>query len=209
MKLVVFGATGGIGRELVKQGLGHGHEVRAFARDPAQVKTVHPRLEVVRGDVSEPATVTAAVEGVDAVLSALGTPARHAATVVSDGAREVVEAMRHHGVQRLVLVSALGVGDSKGQLGPLYERVLIPLLLKEVFADKERAEETVRASGLDWTIVRPAVLRNGRLTGHYRAGAAARGFTLFPRIRRADVADFMLAAVERGFALRETPALRY
>jgi uncharacterized protein YbjT (DUF2867 family) len=210
MKLVVFGATGGTGRELVKQALGHGHEVRAFARDPDRVKTVHPRLEVVRGDVLEPETITPVLAGMDGVLCALGTSPRKPGTTLSDGVRNLVAAMEQQGVSRLVFVSSLGVGSSKGHFGLVYERIFIPLLMKELFADKETAEQVIQGSSLEWTIVRPAMLRNGWLTGHYRVGAEAEaGWKLLPRIRRADLADFMLTAIERRQYIRETPALRY
>src|SRR5215207_6266008 len=148
MQLVVFGATGGTGRELVKQALGHAHSVRAFVRDPDKLKVVHHRLEVVTGDVREAKSVAAAVAGQDAVLCALGVYERKPNTILSDAVRTIVEAMKAQGV-RLLFVSSLGVGESKGQLGPVYNLVLLPTLLKEIFADKETAEAVVRESALD------------------------------------------------------------
>jgi putative NADH-flavin reductase len=207
MQLVVFGASGGTGRELVKQALGHGHTVRAFVRNPDKFKLVHPRLEVVQGDISDAKAVTAAVKGQDAVLSALGVNNRKPNTVLSDGVRNLLDAMRKQKVKRLVFVSSLGVGDSKGRLGPLYNWVLLPTLLKHVFADKEAAEELIRNTKLDWTIVRPGGLTHKPLTGKYRAGADATKRKLFPRVSRADVADFMLNLLERNQYVRETPAI--
>jgi putative NADH-flavin reductase len=209
MQLVVFGATGGTGRELVKQALGHAHSVRAFVRNPERLKLVHHRLEVVTGDVHDAAAVGAAVAGQDAVLCALGVNERKPNTILSDAMRTLVGAMATQGVRRLLFVSSLGVGDSAGQLGPLYNRILLPLLLKEIFADKETAEAVVRESPLDWTIVRPARLTDARLTGKYRSGPDAAHGRWFPKIARADVADFMLNALERNLFVRETPGLAY
>ena len=209
MQLVVFGATGGTGRELVKQALGHAHSVRAFVRDPDKLKVIHHRLEVVTGDVQDTKSVAAAVAGQDAVLCALGVYERKPNTVLSDAVRTIVKAMKKQRVRRLLFVSSLGVGESKGQLGPLYNGILLPLLLKEIFADKEKAETVVRDSGLDWTIVRPGRLTKARLTGKYRAGPDAAKGRWFPKIARADVADFMLNALERNLFVREAPGVVY
>ena len=207
MKVVVFGATGGTGRELVKQALGHGHSVRAFVRKPDRLKVIHHRLEVITGDVQDAKAVAEAVRGHDAVLSALGIYERKPNTILSDAMRTIVTAMEQEQVKRLLMVSSLGVGDSKGQLGPLYNSVLLPLLLKEIFADKETAETVVRESALDWTIVRPGRLTNARLSGKYRSGPDAAKGRWFPKISRANTADFILNALERSQFIHETPAL--
>ena len=209
MQVVVFGATGGTGRELVKQALGHGHSVRAFVRNPDKLKVIHHRLEVVTGDALDAKAVAAAVEGQDAVLSALGVNERKPNTILSDATRNLLAAMDTHGVQRLLFVSSLGLGETKGQLGPVYNFVLLPTLLKHIFADKETAEALVRESDALWTLVRPGRLTNGWLTGKYRVGHDAAKGRWFPKIARADVADFMLAALERKMFIREAPALTY
>jgi uncharacterized protein YbjT (DUF2867 family) len=209
MQLVVFGATGGTGRELVTQALGHGHSVRAFVRDPDRLKIVHHRLEVDTGDVQDAKSVAAAVAGQDAVLVALGVNERKPNTILSDAVRTIVGAMKTGGVRRLLYVSSLGVGETKGQLGLLYNHVLLPLLLKEIFADKETAETVVRESDLDWTIVQPGRLTKARLTGKYRAGPGSAKGRWFPKIARADVADFMLNALERKLFVREAPSIVY
>lgn len=208
MNVVVFGASGGTGVELVKQALGHGHTVRAFVRNPDKFRVVHPRLEVVQGDISNYQQVLGAVRGQTAVLSALGVNERKPNTILSDGVGNLVKAMKKEKVKRLLFVSSLGVGDTKGKLGPIYNWIVLPLLLKEIFADKEKAEQVIRESKLDWTIVRPASLTSKRLTGKYRTGAEAETFSLLPRVPRADVADFMLHALERGEFVGATPAIR-
>jgi uncharacterized protein YbjT (DUF2867 family) len=209
MNLVVFGATGGTGRELVKQALGHGHTVRAFVRTPDKLKVIHHRLEVVQGDIADKKAVAEAIRGQEAVLSALGVNDRKPNTVLSDGVRNIVAQMGKQKVRRLIFVSSLGVGDSKGQLGPLYNWILLPALLKNIFADKQKAEEVIRESKLDWTIVRPGALTSGRLTAKYVSGAEAAKRKLLPKVSRADVADFMLHVLERNEQIGQTPAIRY
>lgn len=209
MQVLILGATGGTGRELVKQALGHGHSVRVMARNPDRLKTVHPRLEVLQGDISDTTALTAAAKGQDAVLSALGVNDRNPNTILSEGVRNLLTAMKRQKVKRLIFVSSLGVGDSKGQLGPMYNWVLLPSLLKNIFADKERAEEVIRESKVDWTIVRPGALKNKLLTGKYRAGPDAAKKRWMPKIGRADVADFMLDALEHNRFVREAPGICY
>jgi uncharacterized protein YbjT (DUF2867 family) len=210
MQVLILGGTGGTGRELIEQALGHGHTVRVMARDPDKVKKVHPRLEVVKGDIADTTALAAAVKGQDAVLSALGVNDRKPNTVLSEGTRNLVRAMKRQKVKRLIYVSSLGVGDSKGKLGPVYNWVLLRTLLKNIFADKERAEEVVRESGLDWTLVRPGSLNSKRLTATYLTGPAADAKRrILPRIGRADVADFMLDALEHNRFVREAPAIHY
>ncbi|HEX9938993.1 MAG TPA: SDR family oxidoreductase [Longimicrobium sp.] len=209
MQVLILGATGGTGRELVKQALGHGHSVRVMARSPDRVKMVHPRLEVLQGDISDTTALTAALKGQDAVLSALGVNDRNPNTILSEGVRNLLTAMKRQKVKRLIFMSSLGVGDSKGQLGPVFNWVLLPALLKNIFADKERAEEVIRESKVDWTIVRPGTLKNKLLTGKYRAGPDAAKKRWMPKIGRADVADFMLDTLEHNRFVRETPAICY
>src|SRR5215218_2823244 len=120
MQVLILGGTGGTGRELIEQALGHGHTVRVMARDPEKVKKVHPRLEVVKGDIADSTALAAALKGQDAVLSALGVNERKPNNILSEGVRNLVRAMKKQKVKRLIFVSSLGVGESKGTLGPLY-----------------------------------------------------------------------------------------
>jgi nucleoside-diphosphate-sugar epimerase len=130
--------------------------------------------------------------------------------VLSDGVRNILAAMKKQKVRRLLFVSSLGVGDSKGQLGAVYNWIILPTLLKNIFADKEKAEELIRESKMvDWTIVRPGRLTNGRLTAKYRTGPDAAKQRWFPKVSRADVADFMLHAFERGEHVGQAPGICY
>ena len=202
MKLTVFGATGGTGSEAVGQALDAGHEVLAVVRNPARLRISHPNLTVMTADVLQPAEIGEAVAGRDAVISALGQSRRRAErkaaahpTLCADSARSITEAMRATGSRRLVIVSASGPytdGD-----GPVLRSVIKPIvgrLLKDAWADFVAMEEVVRASGLDWTALRPPQLTDKPVTGRYRTrlDANARGL----RVSRADVAHLALAVAD-------------
>lgn len=207
MKLLVVGASRGVGRQVVEQALASGHEVTALARQPERLEVRHEHLKKVRGDVMNPDTLESAVAGQDAVCEAIGvTTPWEQPRMFSTGTERLIEAMKRHGVQRLVCVTGIGAGDSKGHGGFFYDRVLFPLLLAGVYADKDVQEARVRASNLDWTIVRPGFLTNGPLTRNYRVCTALEGVTA-GRISRADVAHFIVQALESNRYLRQTPLL--
>lgn len=207
MKVLVFGATGGTGREIVAQALEQGHILTAFARNPAIIVTKHENLKVVQGDVLDYPSVEAAVKGQEAVFSALGTRSLRKTTVLSEGTKNIVQAMDQHGIKRFVCESSLGVGDSKGQLGRFFNLLIVPLLLRNIYRDKEVQEQCIKQSNLDWIIVRPAALTNGPRTGVYRSGFLPAG--RFAKISRADVADFMLKQLTDNSYLRLAPGLWY
>jgi putative NADH-flavin reductase len=209
-RLVVIGATGGTGRELVSQALDRGYEVTAFVRDPAKLTLTHPRLKIVRGNVLEAVSVEAAVAGQDAVVSALGhrrlfVPSR----VQSDGTRNVLRAMETHGVRRFVCETSLGLGSSVGKMGLLSTFLVLPLILVIYFWDKSRQEQIVGESSLEWVIVRPGVLTNGAKRGKYRHGMEVGSYFWMSRIGRADVADFMLNQVSDDQYLQTAPGLSW
>lgn len=207
MKLIVFGATGSVGRKLVEQALDQGHQVTAFARRPAALEPAHPNLTRVAGDVLDRAAVMAAVEGHDAVVIALG--AGHKGGVRAPGTRNVIAAMQHHGVRRLVCQSTLGAGDSRPLLTFFWKYVMFGLLLRAAYADHQAQEALVRDSGLDWVIVRPAAFTDGPASGAYRHGFAPTAKDLTLKISRADVAGFLLRQVTDDRYLRQTPGLSY
>lgn len=154
------------------------------------------------------ASVQAAVRGQDAVLSALGVRKLTKTTVLSEGIRNVIGAMQRHGVKRLIVESSLGVGDSRGQLGWFFG-LLAAVLLRNIYADKEVQERYIRESGLDWTVVRPAVLTDGPRTGRYRHWLGEPRSPIRVKISRADVADFMLGQLASETYLHKTPGLSY
>lgn len=209
MNILIAGASRGIGRQLVEQALAAGHAVTALARDPSKVAGARERLRTVQGSVLDPAAVAAAMAGQNAVCCAIGvkTPWEQPA-VFSEGTQRLLEAMKQAGVRRLVCITGIGAGDSRGHGGLLYDRVFFPLLLKTVYADKNRQESLIRASDTDWTIVRPGFLTNGPLTGNYRVLTDLTGVTA-GRIARAEVAHFMLQELESNRYLGQTPLLTY
>jgi putative NADH-flavin reductase len=207
MRLLVLGATGRTGSHLLDRGLADGHEVTAFARRPSVLARYGSRIRVVQGDIAVASSVNRAIPGQDAVLSALGSPTLRPNTVLSDGIRHVLAAMKDHEVPRLLAMSALGVGETSGQVGPVYNLVLIPLLLRNTFLEKERMEAYIKAADVEWTIVRPGALTSGPARGRYRTALADVRPPRFPRISRADVAAFMLAEVHQRRYVRQAVGL--
>jgi uncharacterized protein YbjT (DUF2867 family) len=209
MKLLIFGATGPTGRHLVSQGLALGHEVTAFCRNPGDLVETNPKFRAVKGDIADPATIDAAMPGHDAVMSALGVFRFRHNTIYSEGTRRIIESAARHGVRRLVWMTALGVGDSKDQPPWVFRWIIAPLLLRSVYPEKERAEQAIMASGLDWTIARPPGLTNGPKTGVYQVWVGPRPKKITARISRADVADFMLATLAEKQYVRKAVGMSY
>jgi len=209
MKLLIFGPTGGTGRQLVEQALARGHVVTAFARNPAKLDLKHENLQVFEGDVLYLASVEDAMQDQEAVLSSLGVPASNKNKVRADGTRNIIRAMEKVNVRRFICQTSLGYGDSRAFL-PFYMKYLIvPLILRHVFADHELQEDYIKQSHLDWTIVRPGNLTNGHRTGVYRHGFAANEKATKLKISRADVADFMLKQLTDDTYLHQTPGVSY
>ncbi len=209
--LLVIGASRGIGLETVKRGLAAGHRVRAFARSATAIALDAPALEKIAGDALDGTSVAAALAGADAVIQSLGAPKTLQAilsgtTLFSRATRILLDAMRASGPRRLVTVTGLGAGDSRGHGSVLYDAIAFPLLLKRIYDDKDVQEQMIKASGLDWTIVRPGLLTSGPATGRYRALTDPKDWRA-GSISRADVADFLVReAFERRYVGR-TPLL--
>ena len=208
--VLIVGASRGIGIETVRLALKVGHSVRALARSATSIRLHDPRLEKLDGDALDQHTIERALAGTDAVIQTLGvspTPERivTGTRLFSEATRILVEAMDAKGVKRLISVTGLGAGDSRGHGGLLYDAALW-LFLGRVYADKDAQEWIIRRSHLDWTIVRPTVLTTRPLTGVYRVLVDARdwrsGF-----ISRADVADFLVKQIEDASLLRKSPVL--
>ncbi|CAM5253958.1 NADH-flavin reductase [Streptomyces spiroverticillatus] len=210
MKLTVFGATGGIGQEIVKQALAAGHEVTAVVRDPARFAVTGERLTVFRSALSDPEQVREAVAGRDAVLSGLGARSRKHAGITTELTRTVLGAMDAEGVRRLVVVSAAPVGPAP-ERQPLVDRLigkLVSAVLKPVYVDLTAMEGELARSATDWTSVRPPRLLDGRLTGKYRTvvgGTPPSGRT----IARADVAHAMLAVLQDPATVKQGVGVAY
>jgi putative NADH-flavin reductase len=209
--LLVIGASRGIGLETVKRALADGHHVRALARSALTILVDQPELEKIPGDALSSASVLRAVSGVDAVIQALGESKGPQAllcgtTLFSKATRVLIDAMHATSVTRLLAVTGLGAGNSRGHAGFLYDAIVFPLLLNRIYDDKDVQEQMIKASGLDWTIIRPGILTNGPATGKTRALTEPKDWRA-GSISRADVADFLVRETfERRF-VGETPLL--
>lgn len=203
MRIAVFGASGATGRQVVDRALEEGHEVTVLVRDPAAFGVRHDRLEIVVGDVGQVRWVEEVVRGQDAVISALGTNQNGPVSVCGDGVEVILAAMEKHGVRRLVVVSAHGAAESHDR--SLYVLVVWATVGNKM-RDKERMEKLIRASSVDWTIVRPPALTEGPRTGAYRTGTDL-PIKLTSKISRADLADFLLREATGGSFVGRTPRI--
>lgn len=212
MKLTVFGATGGIGREIVGQALAAGHHVTAVVRDPARYTVTGERLEVFRADLTDPEALRPAVAGRDAVLSGLGARNRAEAGtgLAARLTRTVLGAMEAEGTRRLIVVSASPLAATPPD-EPLLDKVFVAAIraaLKDVYTDLRVMEEELERSATDWTSVRPPKLGDKPLTGTYRKVVGAN-----PRsgrnIGRADVAHAMLAMLSDPATVRRPVGVAY
>ena len=193
VRVLVIGATGGTGRQLVQQALEQGHQVTAFVRDPARLNTEHANLRVVKGDVLDYASVESAMRGQSVVLCALGHKRFfYPNKIQSNGMRNILRAMKACDVPRLICETALGIGNSVGRLGLPHTFFILPLILPFYMWDKLRQEQLIAASDRDWIIVRPGMLTSGDPRGSYRHGPRVGSYLWPVKISRADVADFML-----------------
>ena len=199
MKWFILGATGGIGRHLVRLALEHGHFVTAYVRSPQKIGGAHERLKVVQGDVFNARQMAGSMEGNDAVLSSFGPNALRSCTIRRDFGRTLAAAMRESGVRRLELVSSALLFREAGIL----PAILKVTLFRQMLPDMAGMEAEVCQSDLDWTIVRPPRLTNGPARPSYRIaeGSLPKGGLL---ISRADVAHFMIGDAENPTHVRQT-----
>lgn len=192
MKIVVLGASGRTGLELLMQVLARGHEVTAVVRNPDHFKLSYDRLRVVAGDALKPDSFDGALEGQDAVLSTLGVTgflnSLQPMTFYRASAAAIVDRMRAHKVNRLVVVSSVGVLHDPST--PIWYRRIVQPLLRHKYADMKDMEAVVAASGLDWTVVRAGQLADGPLTQQYRIGNDG-NLPNVRKISRTDLADFL------------------
>lgn len=193
MNLLLLGATGPTGRQVVAQALDAGHHLTVLVRNPDRLPQLDDRLTVLVGDVADEQEVANAAVGKDAVLSTMGTGKSLTSDIVSRTVDALVPAMHDAGVGRLIFLSAFGVDRTHAQAS-LPQRFFYRTLLRKIYSDKQRADRKLLASDLDVTLVYPVALTNQPFTGTYRAGDLF-DFTGMPRISRADVAHFMVAQV--------------
>jgi putative NADH-flavin reductase len=210
-KVLVIGASRGIGLETVRAALRAGHSVRAMGRSAASIPIQDAGLDKVSGDALDRDTIRNALQDVDVVIQTLGVDFAlrsifEGTTLFSESTRILVDAMKAAGVKRLIAVTGIGAGNSRGHGGLLYDAVVFPLLLKRVYDDKDVQEWIIRSSGLDWTIARPSLLTDRPATGRYRVLTASKDWR-FGAISRADVADFLVRQLNDRSLIGTTPLL--
>ncbi len=207
MKIVVFGASGGTGVQIVEQALAAGHAVTAFVRTPAKLTVQHPNLTVFQGDVLNADQVAQAVQGQDAVISALGPSRPPVSGMMKTAAENITAAMKQHHVRRLISTTGAGVRDSQDRPKLIDHAIkaLLGLISAEVLRDSENNVNVIHATDLDWTIVRFPMLTDGPHTGQYRAGYL--GKDSGARISRADGADFVVNELVEGKWVRQSPVI--
>ena len=211
MKIGLLGATGGTGREVLKQALERGHEVIVLARRPDAVGVEHPGLSVRRADATDASSVSDGLRGAELVISSLGLSRGQLferTTFYSDSGRVLLDAMKANGISRLLAITSGGVEHDDPSFAFFYKWVLKPILLSRAYADMERLEALVRDSDRDWTLVRPTALTDTPATGRYRVSPrfSPTGGT---QISRADLAAFLLDTAEQGGWIRGTPTVAY
>lgn len=208
MKILIFGATGGTGRNAVSQALEKGHRITAFVRNPAALAIKNKNLTLIQGNVLNLKDVQEAVKGQDVVISVLGNKTKDALlksnTIISDGVKNITTAMKVNKVKRLLFVASFGVNTNIF----LPEKLFIRIVLKNIFADIPKQEALIKASGSDWTIVHPARLINTPRTGKYQHGVDL-PIGLSSKIARSDVADFLLKSIEDTAVVGKTITLSY
>jgi len=207
VRILVFGATGPTGQQIVYQGLELGYEITAFVRDPVRLPIKHPNLAVLTGDVQDPNSVLKAVQGHDLIMSALGNGKSLKGKVFSVGIKNIVDAMKQFQSKRIIVMSAFGVGNSLDRV-PLLPKMFYQTLLKSTFNDKEIGEKYLKQSNLNWTIVHPVILTNGPKSGNYKTGELISVGSI-PKISRADVADFMLKLLSDKTSHKRTLVISY
>jgi len=209
MKILILGATGPTGRLIVENAIVQAHQVVALVRSKSKTADI-AEAELFEGDARDEIAITRAIAGCDAVISSLGTPMSpfREVTLLSTATNALVGVMKRQGVERLVCITGMGAGDSRGHGGFFYDRVFQPVMLGKVYEDKDRQEAVVKASGLDWTIVRPTVLNDKPPHGEIRAMTDLSGIR-GGAISRADVAAFVVRQLTDPTWSRKTPLITW
>lgn len=205
MKVLVLGASGGVGRHILEQGIGRGLAITAQTRKAEKLADVAGRVRVEECSPTDRAGLARLLEGQDAAIFALGIDAPGRTTLFSEATSALIAAMRDAGGRRLVAITGVGAGETRGHGGFLYDWILFPLFTRHRYADKDRQEALIEASGLDWIIVRPAPFSDrpasGPLEVHTRIGRD----TVLRHITRKEVAAFVLDQLTNNAYLRQKP----
>lgn len=203
MKILILGSTGGTGQQIVKQSLEQNFEVTAIARAPSKLSLSSEKLTVIQGDVLDKNVLIKALEGKDAVLSALGVgKSLKSNDLISNVVSILIPAMNATNVKRLIFISAFGVGETFIQ-ADFIQKIIYKLFFKDVYLDKSKADDQIRKSTLEWTLVYPVLLTDGPGTGKYKVGEKLH-MKGIPKISRTDLAEFMLRQLTDNTFLKKS-----
>lgn len=207
MKIVIFGASGRTGQHVLEQALEAGYEVTILVRDPSKIKIQNAKLKILVGDVQNSSQVLEALTGAQAVISVLGSTQNKPVFEISKGMVNIISAMKNLGVHRLIASIGAGVGDPKDapRLFNYFMNILLRIISRYIYEDMLRVATIIRASDLDWTMVRVPMLTDDPRTGIIKVGYVGKG--MGPRISRADMAEFILQQLTDNTYLRQAPAI--
>jgi putative NADH-flavin reductase len=211
MNILLFGATGGTGKQVLLQTLEQGHYITAVVRNPTKINLQSDRLKIVKGDVLT-SNLVEFVSGQDVVICCLGVPANKAGTLRSEGTKNIINAMKGTNVNRLICQTSLGFDDSKEVLkctSFFFKNIVVPYILKSTFLEHSLQEKAIKQSGLNWTIIRPGNLTNGKKTEKYKSAFSYSDTTLKVKISRADVAQLMLKQLSNNDNFQKTIGISY
>ena len=210
MKLIVFGATGGTGKQVVEQALQAGHQVTVVVRNPAAFSRQHPQLIIHQGDVLHPVDFDQVLAGADAVISCLGIHGRKPTTVYSEGVLNITQAMRNVGITRIICLSSVGivVPPLSSLLVKLITKYVLQRLFKSLYDDMLLMEAVLNESTLDWTVIRPPQLTDANRTGNYRT-TINEPIRNPSKISRADLADYIVKHLTDEKTVRATIEISY
>ncbi|MGE5107773.1 MAG: NAD(P)-dependent oxidoreductase [Sphingobacteriales bacterium] len=209
MKIIIFGASGTTGHELVKQALASNYFVTAFVRNPSKLNIENDKLKVIQGDVKDYAVVENAIKEQDAVLSVLGvTKPLKKDPIVIEGIKNIIKAMEKQNVKRLVYLSFLAVGQGRKDAGFMIKNIISRIVHNEI-EDHQVKEQLIKDSNLEWTIIHPPKLTNGIKKAVYRIGENIKSTSFLPTLSRADLAGFMIKQINDNSFLRKTVRIMY
>jgi len=209
MNILIFGASGNTGRELVKQALTNGHRVTAFIRTTGKLTISDEKLKIIEGNVKDYDTVKNAIHNQEAVLSTLGVSKQlNSDPLVIEGVKNIVKAMEILNTTRLIYLSFLAVGEGRNDAGFILKNI-VSRIVKEEIEDHEEKERLISSSKLEYTIVKPPKLTNGIKKGVYRIGETIKAKSILPTMSRADVADFMLKQLTDTAFFRKAVRIMY
>lgn len=209
MKVTIFGGTGTTGLLVIQKALSAGHNVTAFARTPSKISIQHSNLSIIAGGLTDTDKIETAVKDADAVISVLGPTGKSKGLVISNGIKNIITAMKKHGVRRLIATATPSYKDSndKFQFGFAFGVLMVKALLKDTYQDIVETGEQIARSQLDWTIVRLPMLSNSPSKGKLNIGYTGDGKVKLFSLTRTDLADFLIKQLDDKNYFQQAPVI--